>query len=500
MSAHQEVERTYAPAPGLEIPDLAELPGVAEVGPVRVDELEARYFDTADLALTRAGVSLRRRVGGPDEGWHLKIPADEARDEVRVPLSRARRHPPAELRRYVLAWARTASLEPVATVTTRRTRRSLVSDDGTVLAELADDSVTGTPEGTFPPVTWREWELERVDGDVSLLDAADRLLAKAGAPPRAVQRKILQVLGDRLPPPESPPKLGPKLPAGRVLHTWMAEQVAELKLRDSQIRRGSHEGVHKARVACRRLRAGLATYRPLLDREVTDPLRNEIQWLGRSLAGARDAKVVRDRLRALIDAEPSDVLVGPVRARLDTAMRERGRAGWAVAEEALSSDRYYALLEGLDRLVSDPPWSKKADLPAKHVLRRRVRKDWRRLKRRMAEVADVEDRGAQLHRVRKDAKRLRYAAEAVEPVWGKHARALAKGAKDLTSHLGVLQDTVISRPLLLEIAAEADSAGESSVIWGVLLAREEEHAAQLDDELPAVWTKLSRKKRRRWLR
>ena len=86
----------------------------------------------------------------------------------------------------------------------------------------------------------------------------------------------------------------------------------------------SHEGLHKARIACRRLRAALATYRPLLDREVTDPLRTEVEWLGRSLAEARDATVVRDRLRALIDAERPDVVVGPVRARLDTSMRERG--------------------------------------------------------------------------------------------------------------------------------------------------------------------------------
>ena len=72
-------------------------------------------------------------------------------------------------------------------------------------------------------------------------------------------------------------------------------------------------------------------------------------------------------------------------------------------------------------------------------------------------------------------------------------------AKGLTSHLGVLPDAAVSRQLLLDIAAEADAAGESSVTWGVLLAREEERAAQLDDELPAAWAKVSRKKQRRWL-
>jgi hypothetical protein len=77
---------------------------------------------------------------------------------------------------------------------------------------------------------------------------------------------------------------------------------------------------------------------------------------------------------------------------------------------------------------------------------------------------------------------------------------LAKAARKLTSHLGERQDTVMSRPGLLEIAADADAAGESSVTWGVLLVREEERAAELDASLPALWKKVSRKKLRRWLR
>ena len=123
-----------------------------------------------------------------------------------------------------------------------------------------------------------------------------------------------------------------------------------------------------------------------------------------------------------------------------------------------------------------------------------------RLKWRMASVDDAEDRDAELHEVRKDAKRLRYAAEAVHTVWGKDAKRLAKAAKRLTSHLGELQDTVMSRPDLLRIASTADAAGESSVTWGVLLVREEERAAELDHELPHLWAKVSRKKLRRWLR
>src|SRR5688500_626449 len=115
MADHLEIERTYAVDPDASLPELTQLPEVAAMGPARVDDLHAVYFDTADLALTRGGVSLRRRTGGSDEGWHLKVPAGAGRDEIRVSLTRARRHPPAELRRIVVAWTLTAPLEPIAT-------------------------------------------------------------------------------------------------------------------------------------------------------------------------------------------------------------------------------------------------------------------------------------------------------------------------------------------------------------------------------------------------
>jgi CHAD domain-containing protein len=498
MADHLEIERTYAVDPDASLPDLTQLPDVAEVGPTRVDNLDAVYFDTADFGLTRAGVSLRRRTGGTDEGWHLKVPTGAGRHEVRVSLTRARRHPPAELRRQVLAWTLRAPLAPIATIRTRRTRRDLISRDGTALAELADDQVTGTPEGSAGPVVWREWELELVDAGAELLEAADELMAGVGVRPGGVHRKIVRVLGDWASTPPLP-EVGPDLPAGRVLLRRLVRQVAELKRCDSQMRRHQDEGVHRARIACRRLRSALATYRPLVDREVTDPLRDEIQWLQRALADARDAVVVRERLRALVDAEPDDAVVGPVGRRLDTTFDDRAREGWTLVDETLSSERYFKLLAALDRLIAEPPWRDKADLPAEEVLPARIRKEWRRMKRRMAGVADADDRDAELHEVRKDAKRLRYAAEAVHPVWGKNAKRLAKAAKKLTSHLGERQDTVMSRPGLLEIAASADAAGESSVTWGVLLVREEERAAELDAELPGLWEKVSRKKLRRWL-
>ena len=499
MKTHREVERTYAAAPGASLPDLSALPGIAAIGDPADLDLAAVYFDTPDLALLRARVSLRRRTGGDDEGWHLKLPAGTGRDELHLPLEAAGQAPPPELLERARGWTRGAPVVAVATVATVRTERALRAPDGRVLALLADDQVIGADLESGRSVAWREWELELVDGDESLLRAADGLMAGGGIPVSDVPRKILHVLGERLGEPRLLPQVGPELPAGNLLQRRLAEQVAELLRRDGQVRAGSAEGVHQARVASRRLRCALATYRPLVDRAVTDPVRAELQWLGRALADARDAKVVRERLAALLDEEPPDLVDSSARARLASTYDERGRIAGAHAREVLDSERYFALLDTLERLVDDPPWTDLAARPADDVLRGRVRRDWKRLRRSIAEAADAPDRDRALHQARKDAKRFRYAAEVLQPVWGKDARRLARSAKRLTSHLGARQDTVVSREHLEEIAGAAEAAAEGAFTWGRLHAREQGRAERLDRDLDDLWSDMSRKKLRAWL-
>ncbi len=485
MRTHHELERTYAPGPGADLPDLTEVPGIESVGQTRVDELSARYFDTADLVLVRAGVSLRRRVGGADEGWHLKVPSGTGRDERRVPLARSVRQPPKVLRDLVQGWVRGAPLTVVATVDTRRTTYPLLGASGVVLAELVDDEVTGTrADGSV--TSWREWEVELVEGEAGLLETADELMAGHGVEPAAVDRKVARVLGDQVPEPARLRKPKPRKPAARVVHARLAAQVEALARRDVQARLGESEGVHKARVACRRLRAALATFRPLLDRDVTDPLRDEIRWFARSLGEARDAKVVHRRLAELLETEPQGLVAGPVRRRLRTTY-----GGKQPLPEALLDPRYLALREALDNLVADPPWTERASEPARDVLPKRVRKEWKRLRARYGAVADAVDSDTVLHDVRKAAKRLRYAAETVEPAVGKDAKRLARAAKELTAHLGERQDTVASREHLEALARAALEAGEPTFTYGRLHAREEARAVELDAALPDKWRRLS---------
>ncbi len=489
MRSHLELEHTYAPGPGDEVPDLAVADGVASVDQAEPVDLVATYFDTEDLALTKAGVSLRRRTGGSDAGWHLKVPAGEGRDEIGWPLGRSARTVPVALRRSVQAWTFGLPLAAVANIETHRATSRLLAADGAVLAEVADDRVVGTPRHDgAAPVVWREWEVELVDGDRELLTAVGSILEGNGVHQSSYGRKIDRVLA--LDPVPEPPD--PRTAAG-LLQRRLVDQLALLRLHDSGIRRRVPDSVHQFRVTCRRLRGALATFRPVLGRAVTEPIRDDLRWVARTLSDARDAEVMHARLRELLEEEP--VVVGPVRRRLQRTYRAQERDGMQRGDELLASDRYFSLLHALDALTADPPWTERRNDDARKLARRRLRKERRRVQGRvdvaeaLAEVGG-EAHDAAMHRVRKGVKRYRYALEAAAPVIGEDADRLRDQAKSLSQVLGERQDTTVTRADLLEMARAATDEGESAFTYGRLHARESTRAENLDRDFERDWPQL----------
>src|SRR6266566_1842563 len=162
MAEIRETERKYEFEPGVALPSLHDLPSVSRVSDLAEQTLEAEYYDTADLRLVRSGVTLRRRRGGSDPGWHLKLPLNgDARREIRLPLGRTGRGVPAELAGLVRAYARGEALQPVALVTTERHGRVLLDHSGDSLAELVEDEVSARTLGESTTLThWREAEIE----------------------------------------------------------------------------------------------------------------------------------------------------------------------------------------------------------------------------------------------------------------------------------------------------------------------------------------------------
>jgi len=208
-----EIERKYA----VDTEYLPDLVGVGDAVGVHIVAaeahepfvLEAVYFDTADLALARAKIALRRRVGGHDEGWHVKLPAVEGRTELQWPLEAdpgqdagSADGVPAAVRAAVLVHVRDRALSPLAAVRTSRSIVELLDADGRVVVEIADDTVTGTDSREGSVRLWREWEAElgpgapaTADGRAAVLDAVEKRLLAAGATVSPSVSKLAQALG-----------------------------------------------------------------------------------------------------------------------------------------------------------------------------------------------------------------------------------------------------------------------------------------------------------------
>jgi len=196
-----ETEQKYDVGAGFAVPDLAEA-GAVSMTPADVQRLAATYFDTADLRLIAARITLRRRTGGADAGWHIKLPVSaDTRREVHFPLGPADEPVPSQVAAQVAEWTGGEPLRPVARLETQRTVRRLVDPAGQVLAEVADDQVTGSRPDPADPArwrqvdAWREVEVELVSGSRELLAAAGRRLRAAGAAPSRSASKLARVLG-----------------------------------------------------------------------------------------------------------------------------------------------------------------------------------------------------------------------------------------------------------------------------------------------------------------
>jgi CHAD domain-containing protein len=492
---HREVEDKYDLDEASVLPDFCSLKGVKSVSTVE-QQLVATYFDTADLALAQAGVVLRRRTGGEDAGWHLKLPMNGARLEIAVPLGRAVRTPPIALRRVVAGIVRDHALTQVVTIRTDRTVHRLHGKRGEVLAELADDHVSTEPATSeapgLAPIIWREAEVELLSDNPSLLGDASDLMATLGVRRSESASKLARAVGDRLPPAEAValPRPRKKGPAADVIQLRLLTQVGVLRQLDPWVRHDAPESVHDMRVTLRRLRHALASYRPFLDRELSEPLRDELGWLAALLGGPRDCEVLHHLLRTLVDDQPDELVRGPVAARIDEDFRRRFESSRTELLTGMTSRRYFDLVDRLEAFAQSPPWTDAAHEQARHVLPKRLDHDWKRLRARVrAAAADGDPEGvekaADLHDVRKAAKRVRYAAEALVPVYGQDADRMVKAHERIQTVLGDHHDDTEAETALLELADRAAAVGENAFTYGVLHARLEllrsDRAADFED-------------------
>lgn len=467
-SRHAEVERKFEVVESTVSPSFEGIAVVSRVEKPPAQALDAVYFDTSARDLAANRVTLRRRTGGEDAGWHVKLPAGpDARTEVRAPLADGDSDEvPRELLDMVLAIVRDRPLTPVARISTTRGLQVLYGDDGTQLAEFCDDQVTawsgGGSDDTGSEQHWREWELELAEEHASngsdLLDRLSNRLLDAGAVPARHGSKLARVLG-------SLPNGVLQRPADP-MHRAIAEQVEQLLMWDRAVRADAPDSVHQMRVAARKIRSLLQSAEQLgasYDAWILEELRE----LGQVLGIARDAEVLAERYGQALDALPPELVRGRVRQRLVQGAERRYQSGLRRSLIAMRSQRYFRLLDALEALVAAPPPVADLQTPAEAVIDaayKRVRKAAKAAA--AAALADSEDRDEALHKIRKRAKRLRYTAAAVGDT------AVSELAKTVQSVLGDHQDSAVSREHLTHQAEAAHTAGEDTFTYGVLYQQE----------------------------
>ena len=502
-----ETEMKYEAPPGTTVPQLGSLPSVASTTGPEEQLLEAEYYDTDDMRLIGNGVTLRRRRGGSDPGWHLKLPAGgSTRREIQLPLGRGRQVP-ARLARLVRGYTRGEALRPVARISTRRQVLTLTDNAGSSLAEIAADDVSAQTLGEETMISqWAEVEVELTGGSPRLLKAADAQLRRDGLQPSARAAKLERALGWPAPPDSGPAgnghhhTAGP-VSAGDVVLASLRQHGARLKSLDPLVRADEPDAVHQMRVTTRRLRSTLQSFGTVIPRSGSEGMLTELKWLGGVLGEARDAEVLASRLAHNLRTLPPELVLGPAEARVQGHFAPIQAAARSNVLAALDSPRYFALRDALDELLADPPLSAEADRPAGRVLPATARRSYRRTRRRVRQAGHTPPgpgQEAAYHEARKAAKRARYAGEAVSPALGRDARRFTKQMKKIQSVLGDHQDAVVARGVDRELGIGAHLAGENAFTFGLLYEREDQRAARLREKARQTWERAPEPRFGRW--
>jgi CHAD domain-containing protein len=477
-----EVPITFSPEPL----DGIDASGAMIAEPVR--RLRTTHWDTSDLRLARWGVALEHSA---DSGWMLRLASTgegmAAPDGAELHFDGAAERPPQAALHLVRAYARRAPIELVARLVTVTAETVLLDAQGAVLARLVDDTVSVY---SGPRITQRFREIEVLSSSGPLLDAIVSRFQAAGAQParpRALVARALGLVGT--PPAEiGSVTLGGAATAGDVVRRALSLSVIRLLRHDPGVRLGvDAEDVHQARVATRRLRSDLRTFRPLLDEPWAEALRDDLRWLGGELGRVRDSEVLRDRLRAAATTLPGAdrhtalAVVAPLVGQVRSARRH--------LLVAMDTDRYIDVIDHLVAAARAPVLTDMATSPAREVLPGLVRKPWRSLKTgAIAARGEVPDE--QLHDLRIRAKRCRYAAEAAAAATGKNAAKFAREVAALQEVLGELHDAVVAEAWLRERSGAPRIHETALFAAGELVALQRDAAERARTGWPAAWKRV----------
>ena len=497
-----------------------------DVSAPRLRRLTDRYLDTDDGLLRQAGYGLRERRSLADGAQALEATLKSLgaggahpvrRAEFSEPLATegdadapAAGAPrlrlaggPVGARLHAVAGER--PLRVLLRVDTERTTRVLRSG-GAELAEIAVDRCTlAAPRAPRRRLDRVEVELtggsdpEAVRGFVDALAEACSLTPAQASKLEAGLARPGGETGGSPAARRWPPVLRRRAPMSEAAGAALRAPLAALAAAEPVARAGSDpEGVHRMRVATRRLQAALSLYAPVLGTG-SGVLRGELRWLRRALGDVRDLDTHLERIeRYRAAAGPRDRAALAPLGELLTRRRDEARLESMLP--ALDGERYTALLAGVASLAAGrgaeavPGAADRASA----ALRPAIRSSGRAFARSLR-LARREDGPDQRHRARIRAKRLRYALECSGSLYGRPGRRAIKALRPLQELLGAERDALLAAAALSSIAEEPGAAGLPEATLRAMSERsaiERRRARELSGELP----RASARAERRWRR
>lgn len=461
--------------------------------------LQAAYHDTADRTLALAGLALRLRREGRQWVQTLKGAGDDGltRAEHNVPRGAGAAVPSIEPQLHagtpvgerLLALLGTHPATPLQTLyrtdIRRRTRAQLVRAPGRPQArvELAFDA--GRIEAGVEAIEVCELEIELLAGSpVAVIETARRWLPRFGLwldGRSKAERGDLLARGGRVAPARTaaPVRLGPQMNAAAAWQAVLRNCADQILANASQIASGTHapEHVHQLRVGLRRLRSALALFED--DRTA---LADGAAALFRRLGAARDGAVIDGEFGAELAAAMRVAKVANETAPAAPARDEIPPA--TILRELASQTLLLDLLAAMHTEAEPAP----ADTPAiRDRLAARLNRWHRQVVADAARYGELEDEAR--HRLRKRAKRLRYATEFCAALFERRAvRRYLKALRALQERLGAVSDAVMAMDAF---GARATADPHAMFALGWLASRREALIAAAAPELKA-FTKVER--------
>jgi CHAD domain-containing protein len=458
---------------------LPELPGT----PIPRRLQTSTYYDTTQYDLAHAGITIRHRVERGKQAWQLKLPL--MKDRLEVELVNREIIPPAMFRDLLFLHVRQRALLPVATLRVWRAGIR-VRINRIPVAEVTIDQVSVIKDGAMIQ-SFRELEIEQVNGKDDTLPDLERQLRRAGAEDHDGRPKLFRALSLAVSDPDAPP--ASDAPAVDHVRWALRRHSRWLLIHDPGARLGKEpESLHQMRVATRQLRAVLRAAKPLLIPEWADSLRDELRWLGQFLGQVRDLDVQLAYFRkesASMDARDRRPLTSFI-AHLEA---QRSNAQEGLLKE-LKSARYLDLIRRLQEAPRDP--SAESTMTLCDLAKQKFTKLHKTIRQ-----AGHTPNNATIHKIRIRTKQARYAAELAEPAVGKPATRFIDKARVVQDVLGIHQDAIQAEIYVRAFVKQSTSA-RAAFVAGRMVERQHLRREKARGKMDRLLSSLIKRGKKAW--